>query len=509
MLGKSNLTRRLGTSKKSEANRLAEPIIKHFRETILRARALKSGEPNREYLSSIQNDPDIDAVAVFSAMAEFRISALNAAFTRVLNVKAFTGEPLYKSDEAITRFAQFHGARRRLRETFLAGDISGQSDRLILDIMAKYGISLSAAHPAMAHLRTRYREIMLEVIQAEDDAVDTGNFAPVDDLAKDISRTPRQALGPKATSAEGPLSLSDLLDQYHFERKLTDNTLKKWVRAIRSLVDHCGFDDATLISRDHIISWKSSLSGKGNLQPRTISNTYLAGAKAVFGWAVDNRKLAENPVVGVIVRAPRPQLLRGKSFTMDEAYAILMATSRPKPPKLSDHMYRARRWVPWLCAYTGARVGEITQLRKIDVVKIDGHDALHITPAAGHVKNGKARHVPIHADLIERGFLKMVGNAEDGMLFCGPNASPANVSTRLSNWVREIGVSDPHVQPNHGWRHLWKSIARDAEIQPDCRDAIQGHASRTQGEQYGEWSIQALSEAMNRFPSFNFEQFER
>jgi len=40
----------------------------------------------------------------------------------------------------------------------------------------------------------------------------------------------------------------------------------------------------------------------------------------------------------------------------------------------------ARRWVPWLSAYTGARVGEITQLRKQDVIKRDGIHAIHITP---------------------------------------------------------------------------------------------------------------------------------
>jgi integrase len=27
----------------------------------------------------------------------------------------------------------------------------------------------------------------------------------------------------------------------------------------------------------------------------------------------------------------------------------------------------ARRWVPWLMAYSGARCGEITQLRKEDI----------------------------------------------------------------------------------------------------------------------------------------------
>jgi integrase len=63
---------------------------------------------------------------------------------------------------------------------------------------------------------------------------------------------------------------------------------------------------------------------------------------------------------------------------------------------------------PWLCAYTGARVGEITQLRKGDVIKRDGIHALKITPEAGTVKNAQARVVPLHQHLIAQGSLKFV-----------------------------------------------------------------------------------------------------
>jgi hypothetical protein len=42
----------------------------------------------------------------------------------------------------------------------------------------------------------------------------------------------------------------------------------------------------------------------------------------------------------------------------------------------------ARRWVPWLCAYTGARVNEITQMRSRDVMIVDGLDCVRITPEA-------------------------------------------------------------------------------------------------------------------------------
>lgn len=44
-------------------------------------------------------------------------------------------------------------------------------------------------------------------------------------------------------------------------------------------------------------------------------------------------------------------------LTDDEARLILSATLTPPPARLSPERKLARRWVPWICAYTGARVG--------------------------------------------------------------------------------------------------------------------------------------------------------
>jgi integrase len=73
--------------------------------------------------------------------------------------------------------------------------------------------------------------------------------------------------------------------------------------------------------------------------------------------------------------------------------------------------------VPWLCAYTGARPGEITQLRGADVIERDGTHGLRMTPDAGTVKTKKTRVVPLHEHLIEQGFLKFVAEHGAGPMF--------------------------------------------------------------------------------------------
>jgi len=82
------------------------------------------------------------------------------------------------------------------------------------------------------------------------------------------------------------------------------------------------------------------------------------------------------------------------------------------------------------------------------------------------------------------------------------NAHYRKVGERLAAWVRDLGVDDPHVQHNHGWRHLFKTVSRRAGIASEVRDAIQGHAPRSVGEAYGEWPVDVLAQVINLIPRF-------
>jgi integrase len=176
----------------------------------------------------------------------------------------------------------------------------------------------------------------------------------------------------------------------------------------------------------------------------------------------------------------------------------------------------AKRWVPWLLAYSGARPGEITQLRRSDVVQQDGVHGLRITPEAGTVKGGAARVVPLHEHLLSQGFLDFVASKQNGPLFHRPardretddamkQKKPryAQARQRLAAWVREIGVDDPHLSPNHAWRHTFKQIAERHGISERMSDQITGHAPTTTGREYGRATLQDMAEALKRFPPYS------
>jgi hypothetical protein len=59
------------------------------------------------------------------------------------------------------------------------------------------------------------------------------------------------------------------------------------------------------------------------------------------------------------------------------------------------------------------------------------------------------------------------------------------------------------VQPNHGWRHRLKTQGRDLGIDARVLDAIQGHAPRTAGEDYGDVSLKAKAAAIERLPRYS------
>jgi integrase len=157
-------------------------------------------------------------------------------------------------------------------------------------------------------------------------------------------------------------------------------------------------------------------------------------------------------------------------------------------------------------------VNEFSQLRGQDVLEVEGVWCVRITPEAGTVKAKEARIVPLHQHIIDQGFLKVVKAGGDGPLFYDPekqrvesegNRHFKKVGERLASWVREnVGIKDPALQPNHAWRHTFKTLSYEAGIEERVVDAIQGHAPKTTGRTYGKVPVKAMADAIGKLPRF-------
>jgi integrase len=316
------------------------------------------------------------------------------------------------------------------------------------------------------------------------------------------------------TVGPSPLGLSALLEDWWREAKATGrkpSTYRSYRDSFKALAAFLKNDDATRVTPDDLVRFKDHRLATINprtgkpLSPKTVKDSDLAGLKTVFGWAVVNRKLPNNPAAGITLKVGKRQKLRSPGFSDTEAAALLRAASDHEGRGEQPHTRAAKRWVPWLCAYTGARVGELAQARKQDLRREGELWVLRITPEAGTVKNNEARDVVLHAHLVERGFPEFVEAAPAGHLFLKPGPDGdvlgplRGVKNRLAEFARAT-VSDPNVAPNHGWRHRFKTVGLEAGIDHRVLDAIQGQAPRTVAEGYGEVTLKAMASAMAKVP---------
>ncbi|MBR0945484.1 hypothetical protein [Bradyrhizobium liaoningense] len=190
---------------------------------------------------------------------------------------------------------------------------------------------------------------------------------------------------------------------------------------------------------------------------------------------------------------------------------ILSATVATPSHLTSAEMRAARRWVPWICAYTGARVNEITSLLPSDVQQILGHWCFVLRPEI--TKGKRLRRVPVHKHLLDQKFMVYVEARRklDKPLFYDPDrarggkgANPQwqKVAERLGDWVRDT-LKITGVQPNHGWRHLWREIVRGTKMKPELCDYMCGHESKSgTGARYGKRKVPVLAKELALFPRF-------
>lgn len=328
----------------------------------------------------------------------------------------------------------------------------------------------------------------------------------------DATRFPKLDLDSKRRAAieAGKRGTLKVFDDYAKNHELSESSLRRWRPIIEKVADE--IPDLGNITPDWVVDWKDRLIEQG-IGKRTVRDVHLTALRSMCSWAVTNRRIPVNPASGISQRVKKRPKLRERGYTDEEACKILLAAQGPQPKRLSPHYRRARRWVPWICAYTGARVGEIAQLRKCDIQPRGKAWIIRITPEAGTVKTNEARTVPVHAALLDQGFLDFVQAAAEGPLFYDPKLSKGGkmpladrVGGHLSTWVRQdVKITDPEIQPNHAWRHRLKTLSRICDMREDATRYIQGHAPHAKDERYGDHNPAPLVREISKLPVLNLD----
>ncbi|HEY8333780.1 MAG TPA: site-specific integrase [Tardiphaga sp.] len=291
---------------------------------------------------------------------------------------------------------------------------------------------------------------------------------------------------------------------------LSASTRKKWEPYFSALIHRVGTTDMTRVTEQHLVDWRDALLAS-KLSPVTVKDGYMAAMKSFFGWAQRGLKIPTDPCAKIVVEISDKHETEMRGFTDAEAAVILSAALAPMSELMSAENAAARRWVPWICAYTGARVNEITQMRAADVQMVDGIECIRITPEAGRVKTSIERIVPLHPHLIEQGFLTFARRKKGTTpLFYSverqrkadrKNPTYTSVGNKLAEWVRNLGIRDHLVAPNHGWRHRFKTEGLKV-MDSRILDAIQGHAPQTEGGRYGKVPTVLMHRKIRQYPNY-------
>ena len=325
-----------------------------------------------------------------------------------------------------------------------------------------------------------------------------GDYSP----DKFLQKLPPWVRPPASRAAEGQgKTLHALLDAWAAERRPPERTVYEWRRVVDRLTQHLGHEDAERITKADIVGWKDALLAASNKGPKTVKN-HVDVIHALYGHALTNERLQrkDNPAHGVKVAQRADPAKRRLPFDDADAGLILDAARREQG---------AKRWIPWLLAFTGARLDEVCQARKADVRREAGIWYLDINFEHGKkLKNvGSARKLPLHRAILDEGFEEYVRSLpEDSPLFpeLTPDrfGSPGGQATKvIGRWIRGLGITDPRKAPSHSWRHRFKDICRRAGIEKAIHDALTGHASGDVGDQYGlGYPLETLAGAIAKLP---------
>jgi len=218
----------------------------------------------------------------------------------------------------------------------------------------------------------------------------------------------------------------------------------------------------------------------------TTFNNYVKDLSSVFTFAVRAGYCERNPFDGLKVKLKvKVSSLRSR-FTnndVDTIFSTEIHTNNEKAPK--DYQY----WLPLLGLYTGARLNELSQLYRSDIVVVNGIDCLHIQAvnSGQRLKSPSSeRLIPIHSKLKALGFLDFVTSSKKKSK---PRLFPElsyhkyhGYSATPSKWFARhrglIGLSKSSEKKDfHSFRHTLADDLKQRGVAESLIAGILGHST--------------------------------
>lgn len=370
---------------------------------------------------------------------------------------------------------------------------------------AKLGVSFDARTPGA-------REALLQCLQAYRTAHREMTVRDVGEVVE----TPEVSISPtRAAEKVKPKSLRDVFDRWKVSGSAprSKDSIAACDRALRQFEGQHATLTLTGITRDIGDQYVAWLREKCRT-PKTARDR-LTAIKSLLKYAAETLEwIPKQPWLALDISAPTTNKRRPWS---DAELATMFGAPLHTAGTLPADRLAGRDaayWIPLLGLFTGARLGELCQLRAEDVQTIEGIPVLVLTDegegqsiksAAGH------RTVPIHSELVRLGFLEYVAAVREtgsSSLWPALPLRDGKPSDFFGRWFRAhraaLGLKE-RLPDFHCFRHTVRPLMRRAGISESTQDKITGH--KTKGSigstVYDHWHLEELQAAVEaiRYPT--------
>lgn len=357
-------------------------------------------------------------------------------------------------------------------------ELLGSAERTRL--LALFNAARKAPTQAIQDLSAHHR-----VIEGIDFSLGTNQQPLLQTPAKSQQRQAK-APPPRAQHKSLP-TLRQLYERWLQIKKRTKGCENSCLVAVQACEQALGPLTVDKFTRAHGDTFRSWLL-KQPISSRT-ARMYLVWIKTLLRYAYRELEIiTKQPWEGLEIELEKQQTRRPwKDEELQKLFTQPLFTAYATPvgqKSGSDAAY----WIPLIGLYTGARIGELAQLRATDISVEDGVPLLHITDAGeGQCLKSAAskRSIPIHSELIRLGLLDYVKAIQaEGHTRLWPmlKVDAERPGLQISNWFgeyrRSIGLTEKY--PDfHCFRHLVRTKMSRAKIPEKVQDSITGH--ETQG----------------------------
>jgi integrase len=296
---------------------------------------------------------------------------------------------------------------------------------------------------------------------------------------------------PNAAATDQPvITWNALYDVWVSECERRENTVASYRAAMKLFMGFCPKAPEAL-TREDALAFRDFLTQVQKLSPATVSNK-IGFIGTLINSARNSAKYAKhfphNPFEHIKVKRAK----RGKSdakrqpFTDAELKTIFSSTIYTEGHRPRGGGGDAAAWMPAIAYLTGMRLEEIATLHRRQF-HVDSAGNHFIQTEDGKNDNSADREVPLHPALIEAGLLDYVKTCS-GPLFPEVKCTNEVQSKAYSQWygryLSTLGIT-ARSKVFHSFRHLFKDLCRNVDLDDSAIDQICGHEPGTVGGKYG------------------------